>query len=223
MESKQLEMQTAAVSIAGRLQVLDVGTEGVHHLQGDIDEGADAVGEEQEVAVGGHLITEEEVGGDPGCRGRAGGASRAATIGVCWLCLEIHAEIHPALSPAGPHCLAALGVGLGPPWQPPPHTQRWVAQEPWRSGVVRDLASPSSHHPRAGSSAGPGAGLGGPHTILGLGDPHNGWGWGTLTLSWGWGTFAPSWGCGTSYMGWGCGNRSMGYGLAPPCTLLCVT
>ena len=29
------------------VQVLDVGTEGVHHLQGDVDDCADAVGEER--------------------------------------------------------------------------------------------------------------------------------------------------------------------------------
>lgn len=82
---------------------LDIGTGGVHHLQGDVDDDdddEDVVGEEQEVAIGGHRVT--EVGGDLGCWGRAGRAPRAAIIGVCWLCLEIHIEIHPALSPAGP-------------------------------------------------------------------------------------------------------------------------
>ncbi|XP_026715596.1 uncharacterized protein LOC113486102 [Athene cunicularia] len=159
------------------MQVPDVGTEGVRHLQGDVDDGADAVGEEQEVAVCGHHVTGVEVGGDPGCWGKTRRAPTAATIEVCWLCLEMHVEIHSALSPTmswptGPHCPATLaggGVAM-PPHGNRHHAQRQVATGPWRSGAVRGLASPSSHHPRAGSSSGLGAGLGGPHT--GWGTPH---------------------------------------------------
>ncbi|KAM9625712.1 uncharacterized protein ACIBXB_019057 isoform 3-T4 [Morphnus guianensis] len=88
---------------------------------------------------------------------------------------------------------------------------RW----PWRSKAARSLASPSSHRPRAGSSAGPGVGLGEPSHHPGaagpsqwLGDPSQQAGVGGLVT--------PSWGWGTSYMGWGCGNRSGGGGLGTP-------
>lgn len=231
MESKQLEMRAAVASITGMCRYSMSGQR-VHHLQEDVDDGADVVGEEQEVAVGGPYVTEVEVGGDPRCWGRARWASRAAAIGVCWLCLETRVQIHPALSPPGPHHLADPGGrGLlgGAPHGNHHHTHNGGWRGPWRSGAAHGLASPSSRRPRAGSSAGSGVGLGGPHTILelgdlltilglgdphtvlglgdlltilGLGGPHNGLRWGTLTPSWDWGTFSTSWGRGTLTMAW---------------------
>lgn len=151
------------------------------------------------MAVGGYCVTEVEVGGDPGCRGRA---PRATAIGLRCLCLEIHVEIHPALSPAvsrpaRPHCLATpggRGAAAGPGWAH--HGNRChVHNCGWQwghGGAGRRAASPhllpAATEPAARRAP-----------VRGWGALTPGWGCGTLTMAGAAGPLTPGWGWGTPH------------------------
>lgn len=182
----------------------------VFTTSGVADDRADAVAEEQEVAVGGHRVTEVEDGGDLGCWGR--GLS-ATAIGVHWLCLETPVEIHPAPVPGSPGGVRERQWGRAePPMATTDAHATAMATEEQGGARPRLTFFPP---PQSRQLSGPRCGVGG--------IPTPSWGCGTLTMAgrpltagWGWGTRHAILGLGDILHGLGLWEQVGGGGLGTP-------
>lgn len=219
-ESKHLEMRAAGPSITG-MRRYSMSGQRVFTTSGVVDDRADAVAEEQEVAVGGHRVTEVEDGGDLGCWGRG---PSATAVGVRWLCLETPVEIHPALSPR--RVPASRSPVPGSPGGV--REQQWGRAEPPMATTDAHATAMATEEqggawprltffppPQSRQLSGPRCGVGGTLTPS--------WGCGTLTMAgrpltagWGWGTRHAILGLGDILHGLGLWEQVGGGARHPP-------